>query len=138
MLLAAFSHIHWLAVVVATVVLAGLGALYFTVLVPRQYLRALGRENAPAPEQTAVSGIGQVVCIFARVLASAVLMAAIDIQTLSDAAVFGLIVGIGYLMAMTFNIAHNPNFPHPIGYGLLNSPYFLLSSVITSFLVVLL
>ncbi|WP_439657329.1 hypothetical protein ACSHWB_33715 [Lentzea sp. HUAS TT2] len=29
---------------------------------------------------------------------------------------------VGHLVAMTFNIAINPNFPHPLRYGLLNAP----------------
>jgi len=38
---------------------------------------------------------------------------------------------------MTFNIAINPNFPHPLRYGLLNAPYFLVGSVVTSLALVL-
>lgn len=137
-LLAAFTQINWLAVTVSTVVLAGLGALYFMVIVPRQYVQVLGREHAPAPEQTALAGIGPVVCIFLTVLTSAVLLAALQIETVTEALVFGLVVGVGYLLAQTFNIAINPNFPHPLRYGLLNTPYFLLGSLITSLAVVLL
>lgn len=138
MLLTAFSQVNWLAVVVATVLLAGLGALYFLVIVPKQYVVVLGRENAPTPEGGVIDGLGPVVCTFLTVLTSAVLMAALGIDTVGDAVVFGLVVGVGYLLAMTFNIAINPNFPHPIRYGLLNTPYFLGGSVITALAVVLL
>ncbi|WP_410597297.1 hypothetical protein [Amycolatopsis sp. lyj-23] len=34
--------------------------------------------------------------------------------------------------AMTFNIAINPNFPHPPRYGLLNAPHFLVGGALTS------
>ena len=49
----------------------------------------------------------------------------------------GLIVGLGFLMPMTFNIAINPLFPRPLQYGLLNAPYFVVSNVVACILVVL-
>ncbi|MTD55745.1 DUF1761 domain-containing protein [Amycolatopsis pithecellobii] len=134
---AVFPQINWIAVVVSTVVLSGLGAAYFMVAVPQQYARVLGREGAPAPERRTVDGVGPLVCNLINVLASAVLFAALGITSVGDALVFGVIVGVGYLVAMTFNIAINPNFPHPLRYGLLNAPYFLVSSVLTSLALVL-
>lgn len=129
---AVLTQINWIAVLVSTVVLAGLGAVYFMFAVPRQYARALGRENAPVAERRTIDGVGPLVCTLVNVLASAILFAALGIASVGDALVFGLIVGIGYLVAMTFNIAINPNFPHPLRYGLVNAPYFLIGSVITS------
>ena len=136
-MITAFAHVNWLAVAASTVLLAGLGALYFMVLVPRQYLRVLGREHTAAHEQSIAASITPLVCVFTTVLTSSVLMAALAITTVTDALAFGLLVGIGYLLAMTFNIANNPNFPHPIRYGLLNAPYFLTGSLITSLAVIL-
>ncbi|WP_199444400.1 DUF1761 family protein [Umezawaea beigongshangensis] len=132
-----FTQINWIAVVVSTVVLAGTGAAYFVFADPQQYARALGRENAPAPQRRTVDAVGPLVCTFINVLTSAVLVAALGITSVGDALVFGVIVGIGYLVAMTFNIAINPNFPHPLRYGLLNAPYFLFGSVLTSLALVL-
>ncbi|MFY0406994.1 DUF1761 family protein [Solicola sp. PLA-1-18] len=137
-MLEAFAQISWIGVVVATVVLTVLGGLYFVLLVPEQYLRVLGREGVEAPAPTVVAAVGPLVCGFLTVLASAVLVAALDIESLGEAVVFGLVVGVGYLVAMTFQIAINPNFPHPIGYGLLNAPYFLVGSVLTSVVLALL
>lgn len=50
---------------------------------------------------------------------------------------FGLLVGIGYLVAQTFNIAINPNSPRPILYGLINAPYFIICSVVASIILTL-
>ena len=38
---------------------------------------------------------------------------------------------------MTFQIAINPNFPHPLRYGALNAPYFVVTSLLSSLLLVL-
>ncbi|SFR29146.1 Protein of unknown function [Lentzea waywayandensis] len=134
---AVLSEINWIAVVVSTVALAGLGAGYFMFAIPRQYASALGRENAPAPERRTIDGVGPLVCTVVNVLTSALLFAALGITSVGDALVFGVIVGAGYLVAMTFNIAINPNFPHPLRYGLLNAPYFIVGSIVTSLALVL-
>ncbi|MEJ2871071.1 DUF1761 domain-containing protein [Actinomycetospora sp. OC33-EN08] len=134
---AAFAQINWLAVVIATVASAVLGGLYFGAVVGKQYLRVLGREGQEAPKPSPVAAVGPLVCGFLVVLASAVLVAALGLTTVGDALVFGLVVGIGYLLAMTFQIAINPNFPHPLRYGALNAPYFLVTSLVTSVLLVL-
>ncbi|WP_370189793.1 DUF1761 family protein [Aeromicrobium sp.] len=134
----AFSDLDWIAIALAIVVSAALGGVYFGVVIAKPYLRALGRGAADTPAPTVMAAVGPVVCIAATVLTSAVLVAALDLRGVADALEFGLVVGVGYLVAMTFQIAINPNFPHPLRYGMLNAPYFLLSSVTSSLLLVLL
>lgn len=134
----ALSDLPWIAIALAIVASAALGGLYFGVVVARPYLRALGRGAADAPAPTVIAAVGPVVCIAATVLTSAVLVTALDLRGAAEALAFGLVVGVGYLVAMTFQIAINPNFPHPLRYGMLNAPYFLLSSVTSSLLLVLL
>ena len=136
-MLQALTHVNWIAVLVATVASAVLGGLYFGGLIGKQYLRVLGREGRSTPKPTAVAAVGPLVCGFLVVLASAVLAAALNLTTVTDAVIFGLVVGVGYLVAMTFQIAINPNFPHPLRYGALNAPYFLTTSLATSLLLVL-
>lgn len=41
-------------------------------------------------------------------------------------------MGVGYLAAMTFQIAINPVFARPLFYGVINAPYFLVSSLLIS------
>nr|WP_218828987.1 hypothetical protein [Rhodococcus sp. 15-1154-1] len=77
------------------------------------------------------------VCILVTTITSAVLITALDITAVGDAVVFGLLVGIGYLTAMTFQIALNPNFPRPLYYGVLNAPFFIITSMLTSVIIVL-
>ena len=133
----AFSQISWTAVVLASAASIALGGIWFGALVSKQYLVVLGRDNGERPATTVVSAVGPLVCTVVTVLTSAVLVAALDLSTTGDAVVFGLVVGVGYQLAMTFQIAFNPNFPHPVRYGLLNAPFFLVSSLVTSLLLVL-
>ncbi|GAA5155776.1 hypothetical protein GCM10023340_41950 [Nocardioides marinquilinus] len=133
----ALTQVSWLAVALATVAATVVAGVYFGALVPQAYQRVLGRAGQPAPAATPVTAIGPVVCILATVVASAVLVAALDLTTATDAVVFALVVGVGYLVAMTFQIAINPNMPHPLRYGLLNAPFFLVTSLTTSLILVL-
>ena len=131
-----FGDINYLAVVLATVVVAVFAGVYFAVLVPRYYAVALGRQDAPAPAQSLLTNLGPVVCILLTTVASAVLLRALHVTTAADALAFGLVVGIGYLTAMTFQIAINPNFPRPLYYGAVNAPFFVVSSLVTSLILV--
>jgi amino acid transporter len=130
------GEINWLAVALATVASAALGGVYFAVLVPKYYLIALGRQDVPEPERTVGSMLTPVLCVLVTTTTTAVLMRALDVTTVANALTLGLIVGVGYLTAMTFNIAHNPNFPRPVYYGLLNAPFFIVGSVIASLVLV--
>ncbi|WJH39389.1 DUF1761 domain-containing protein [Aliirhizobium terrae] len=138
-MLAAFADIHWIAVIAGTLVFTVLGGLYFMVLVPKQYLYVTGRENLPKEKQ-AVSGsifiVGPMLCSLVVVIADAYLIAVVGIVSVADATLLGLIVGLGFLVPMTFNIAINPLFPRPIQYGLLNAPYFLSANLIACILIV--
>ena len=125
--------INWLAVIVATIPFALLGGLYFTAIVPKQYAAAVG---APA-KQRALFIAGPIVLSLITVITSAVLIEALEITTISDGIAFGLIVGIGYLVAQTFQIAINPAFARPLYYGLINAPYFLVCSVIAAIILTL-
>lgn len=128
--------INWLAVLIAVVVSSVIGGLYFAVIIAKPYLVALGKDDGPAPERTPVDNFGSIVCTVLTTITSAALIEALDITSTDDAFVFGLIVGIGYLAAMTFQIAINPAFPRPLYYGLLNAPFFVVTSVVTSLIYV--
>ena len=134
-MLEASTQINWLAVALASVACVVLGGVYFGALVSRQYLVVLGRTEAPQPDL--VGAVGPLVCMIVTVLTSAVLVAALGLSSAGDAIGFGLVVGVGYLVAMTFQIAINPNFPHPLRYGLLNAPFFVTTSLVTSLALVL-
>lgn len=136
-LLAVLSDVNWLAVLIAFVVAAAIAAGYFPVLIAKPYAVALGRQGAPVPPSDPVRNLGPVVCVLVTTVTTAVLLRALDITAVGDAVVFALVVGIGYLTAMTFQIAINPNFPRPLLYGAVNAPYFVVTSVLSSLILVL-
>jgi hypothetical protein len=133
------AGIHWIAVVAGTLAFVVLGGLYFMVMVAKQYLYVTNRENLPKDQQK-VSGaifvVGPALCSFMVVIADAYLISALGIASIADAAVLGLVVGFGFLVPMTFNIAINPLFPRPLQYGLLNAPYFLTANLVACILIV--
>ncbi|CAL9462335.1 DUF1761 domain-containing protein [Streptomyces sp. enrichment culture] len=131
------ADINWLAVLIAAVASFLIAGAWFGAVIAKPYAVALGREGAPAPASTPVSTFGPLVCILVTLLTSAVLVEALDITGTGDAIVFGLLVGVGYLSAMTFQIAINPNFPRPLYYGVLNAPYFVITGVLSSVTLVL-
>ncbi|MDQ1041059.1 hypothetical protein QFZ75_007475 [Streptomyces sp. V3I8] len=130
------DDINWPALAIAAVASFLIAGVWFAAVIAKPYAAALGRAGTPAPSPTPVTVAGPLVCTLVTVLTSAVLVEALDITGTGDAVVFGLLVGIGYLGAMTFQIAINPNFPRPLYYGLLNAPYFVLTSVLTSVVLV--
>ena len=134
---AVLTEINWLAVVASTLVFAILGGVYFTAVIPKPYARALGNENKEPARPGPLVIVGPLVSSLVIVVTSAVLMRALEVQSLADGIAFGLIVGVGYLVAQTFTIAINPNFPRPVFYTLINAPYFLVCMLAASVILTL-
>ncbi|HWS36993.1 MAG TPA: DUF1761 domain-containing protein [Actinoplanes sp.] len=105
-----------------------LGGVWFAVLFPRACNRSLGRAADAKPLGTLLFYAGPPLTALVVTVTSAILMAALHIDTYGDALLFGLIVGLGYLTANTIN----PNFPRPILYGVISGGYNLLGSLIVS------
>jgi hypothetical protein len=131
------TEINWLAVIASVVVFAVLGGLYFSVIVAKPYAVALGNQGKEMPKPGPLFIAGPLVASLAVVITSAVLLRALDVQSLGDGILFGLLVGIGYLVAQTFTIAINPNFPRPLLYAIINAPYFVVCTVVASIVLTL-
>ena len=132
----AFSHVNWLAVLAASVAHFILGGIWFAVLFAKPYARALGIADRPPQKPGAIFMIGPFVCGAVTIATTAVLLRALGITAYGDALALGALVGIGYLAAMTLNIAINPLFPRPFAYALVNAPMFVIGSVMTSVILV--
>lgn len=126
------TELNWLAVLVSVVAWTVIGGVYFGAAIAKPYAVALGRQDAPKTKPPAITFIGPMVTGIIMVVTTAVLIRALGIDALGDAIAYGLIVGIGYLAAMTITIAINPNFPRPLLYAAINAPGFILSSVVVS------
>lgn len=130
------GDINWIAFAIAAVASIVLAGVWFAVVVAKPYAVSLGREGEAPPPVTAVSAAGPIVCQLVTLLTSAVLLEALDITSLADAIAFGLVVGVGYLTAMAFQIAINPNVPRPLLYGTINAPFFIGANVLSAVVLV--
>lgn len=135
-MLSSLIEISWLGVFLVTIFNFIFGGVYYGVIIAKMYSLAMGRENEPRQKPSSLMIAGPAVCGLFITLASSVLLKMLNIQTFSEALVFGAIVGIGYLIPITMTIAINPNFPRPFFYTAINAPYFLISSLVTNMILV--
>ncbi len=124
------STINWLAVALAFFAYFILGGLWFTTFFKKSYHRSLGKTIVPNEKPAAIFIVGPALCSLVITITSAVLMYALGINTFSAAMEFALIIGIGYLLANTVNIAINPNIPHPIHYSAISGVFHLVGIII--------
>lgn len=128
----AFTQINWLAVLAATIAQFVLGGVWFGGLFAKAYARTLGIADRPPSRPAPILLVGPLVCGAVTIATTAVLLRALAIEGLGEALTLGTIVGVGYLGAMTVNIAVNPLFPHPLRYAALNAPMFLIGSLMSA------
>lgn len=138
MVFSAFAQISLWGILAASAFGFMFGGLYFGALVPRYYAIALGREALPAARPDVLTILGPFLCNVGMIVSTAAIMRMIGIASLADALSLGLVIAVGYLLAMCMTIAINPNFPRPFFYTMVNAPYFLISSLVTTALLFLL
>ncbi|MCZ7866185.1 MULTISPECIES: DUF1761 domain-containing protein [Agrobacterium] len=138
MVFSAFAQISLWGVLAASAFGFVFGGVYFGALVPKYYAIALGRETMPAANVDMLTILGPFLCNVVMIVTTAAIMRMIGIVSLADALLLGLVIGVGYLLAMCMTIAINPNFPRPFYYTMVNAPYFLVGSLMTSAMLFLL
>jgi hypothetical protein len=129
------ANLNWISVLLSFVAYFVLGALWFTLFFSKPYRISLGRENETLPNKP-IFIVGPALCSLVITIASAVLIYAMDISSIGEALEFSLLVGIGFLVANTVNIAINPNIPRPILYGIISGSYHLVGILIVSIILV--
>ena len=125
-----FSSVSWLSVVAAFVPYFMLGGLWFTVFFKKPYSISVGKENNMPEKPAPIFIVGPALCTLVITIASALLMSALPIDSYGSAMALAVLVGIGYLVANTMNIAINPNIPKPIMYGIISSAYHMIGILI--------
>ncbi len=130
-----FANLNWISVLIAFVAYFLLGALWFTLFFSKSYKISLGKANETLPNKP-IFIIGPALCCLVITMASAILIYALGIETLSGTIEFAGIVGVGFLVANTVNIAINPNIPRPILYGVISGAYHLVGIVTVSVILV--
>jgi uncharacterized protein DUF1761 len=126
------GNLNGVGILVGFVVFTLLGGVWFAGLFPAAYNRSLGRDPQAKPSPSPLFFAGPALTSLVITVTSAVLTAALGVDTLGDALLFGLIVGVGYLAANTVNIAINPNFPRPLFYAAISGGYNIVGSVLVS------
>lgn len=121
------SKINWLAVLLSLVFYSFFGWLWFTVLFPNQYASTLDKLGMMPTKPDPIYFYGPALAILPTIITTALLMAVLNINTRKATIEFAFVIGLGFLVANTFNIAINPNIPHPMAYGLLVSGFQLIS-----------
>jgi len=124
-------NLNWISVLLAFVAYFLIGALWFTLFFSKSYKRSLGRENEIL-ENKPIFIIGPALCTLVITLASAILIYHLNITSLKEGFEFSLLIGVGYLVANTVNIAINPNIPKPILYGIISGSYHLTGILIST------
>lgn len=133
----AIQQINFVAILAALVPSFILGGIWFGVVVAKLYIVSLGREALPSQKPAPIYIVGPLICNLFVVITSAILLRMLNIETVNGAIAFGFLVGIGFILSTCMNIAINPNFPRPFLYTLINAPYFITSSLMTSVILVL-
>ena len=113
MVFSAFAQISLWGVLAASAFGFVFGGVYYGAVVPKYYAIALGRETLPATRPGMLTILGPFVCNVVMIVTTAAIMRMIGIVSLTDALSLGLVIGVGYLLAMCMTIAINPNFPKP-------------------------
>ena len=129
------ANLNWASALIAFIAYYMLGALWFTLFFKKQYAISLGKENSLPKKPAPIFIIGPAICSFVITIASALLMYALNISSISSAIEFALVIGIGFLVANTINIAINPNMPRPIYYGIISGAYHLTGILIVSIII---
>ena len=127
----ALFHVRWLGVVAAFVPYFILGGLWFTVFFPKPYWVSLGK-SAPREKPAPIFIIGPAICSLIVTITTAVLMRALHVDSYSSGLQLGALVGIGYLVANTVNIAINPNIPRPLLYAVVSGGFHLVGILIVT------
>lgn len=120
------TNLNWISILLAFVAYSMLGALWFTAFFVKSYKISLGRGSETLQNKAPIFIVGPAICSLVITIVSAVLINALQIHTLGAALEFALLIGIGYLLANTVNIAINPNIPRPLMYGAISGAYHLV------------
>ncbi len=130
------TNLNWVSVLAAFAAYFVLGALWFTLFFVKQYKISLGKVYETLNNKAPIFILGPALCSLVITVANAILFNALNISTFREAMEFSFIVGFGFLVANTLNIAINPNIPRPIHYGIISGAYHLAGIFIVNTILV--
>ncbi len=127
-------QLNWLAFTLAFFVYFILGALWFTLFFSKQYKISLGRNPKELLPNDIIYIVGPAICSLIVTITTAILYSALNIQSFYATLEFSMIVGLGYLVTNTVNIAINPNMPRPFYYSIITGTYHLIGIHLVCFI----
>lgn len=131
------SSLNWMSVLVAFAAYFMLGGMWFTLFFKKPYAVSLGKEGQLPAKPAPIFIVGPMLCSLVITVASAILLHALEVSSVSSALEFAVLVGIGFLVANTVNIAINPNIPRPILYGAISGAYHMVGIIMVSMIIVM-
>ncbi|MER6446475.1 DUF1761 domain-containing protein [Streptomyces venezuelae] len=105
------GDVNWTGTLAAFIALVLLGGGWFAFLFSKPYNISPGGDVSAKPVASPLIFAGPPLTSLVITLTSAFLMTVLKIDSWADALVFGLVVGVGYLVANTVTIAINPTSP---------------------------
>lgn len=130
-MLSSISKINWFAVLLSLLFFSFLGFLWFTVLFSNQYAAALGKEGMMPADPDPIYFYGPPLTILPTIITTALLMVLLQINTIKKTIEFAFIIGLGFLVANTLDIAINPNIPHPMRYGIIVGGFHIVGILVS-------
>jgi hypothetical protein len=126
------NEMNWLAILITTVVFSILGGIWFTLFFGKSYAYSLGQNYDPKERPKPLFIVGPFICGLVTIMSISILVYTLNISSLKEAIILGLVIGLGIMSSTSVNTAINPNIPRPLLYGLISGGYFTLSSILGS------
>ena len=127
--------LNWFGIAAATLAYYLLGALWFTPLFGKAWDMAVGFERPKGNRFPPMYYVVPLLSSLAVAMATAVLVHDLGITRLSQAVVLGLVAGIGYAAAVSFNNAVAPNTPRPVLLGAVTGGYHVCGIVLVALII---
>lgn len=132
------GDLNWLAVIVAAVAYFALGGLWYAQAVfGKAWQRASGIRVPEGQRPGAAFYVIPLITCFLSTLATAMIAASTGSSTVGDAIVLGLVVGVGYALALALLDAAFSNRPQPGTYFAISGGYHLVGLVGVALIVTL-
>lgn len=137
MTLGSAGDLNWLAVIVATVAYFALGAVWFArAMFGKAWMRSLGWEPRPDERPGPEYFVGPFVTCLIASIATGLLAAATDTDTVAEGLVLGLITGVGLAGSALFVTGYfDPKKPQPMTWFAITGGYHLVGLLIASLII---
>ncbi len=138
MTLDALSGMNWLAVIVATIVYFALGALWYSpIAFGKPWQRAIGWDEAQQQGGTSpMIYAGPALFALVSTIATAMLANATGSTDVGSGVVLGLVIGIGFGLALTaYEALFAPNRPGPWVWFAITGSYHLIGLLVAAVIV---